>query len=419
MRSAVPAFSISTIIWLLVVGLTSFAATVLLAVFGADLVPLRTPGAHAWSVSAIGHRAFAEALRGLAIPVVISRHRPADTAGAAGLLVVAEPSLEHADPVLEGAARVLFVLPKWTGPANPDKPQWLGSADLLSAAEVESVARRVLADAVVVRFDGPVPLSASSLAGRPDLPRPQLLRTARLRPIIAGDGGILLGEVSGETPGDGSRIWVLSDPDLIANHGLHRGANAAIAVAIVEALRPAGGAVVFDATVHGFARPPDLWRELFSFPLVLVTVQALVAAVILVWAAAGRFGAPEPPSAPRKGGRSALVDSAAGLLATGGHLQPLVRRYLEVTTRDVARRLHAPRTLDDAGTARWLERVGELRGLGSGESRLPADAAASVEVARLDQGRLLGLAHRLHQWKRTMLGDTRSRGNESGARAFR
>ena len=413
MRSAVPAFSISTIIWLLAVGLASFAGTVLLAVFGADLLPLRSPGGHAWSVSAIGHRAFAETLRGLAIPVVISRHRPAETAGATGLLVVAEPSLEHADLVLAGAAQVLLVLPKWTGPANPDKPHWLESAKLLAAADVETVARRVLADAAVVRSDGPVPLDASRFAGRPDLAHPQLLRAARLRPIIAGDGGILLGEVSGGMSGDGSRVWVLSDPDLIANHGLRRGANAAVAVAIVEALRPAGGAVVFDATVHGFARPPDLWRELFSFPLVLVTVQALVAAVILVWAAAGRFGAPEPPPAPRKGGRGTLIDSAGGLLATAGHLRPLVRRYLEATTRDVARRLHAPRTLDDAGTARWLERVGELRGLGPEDARLPADAAAYLQTARPDSHRLLGLARRLHQWKRTMLGDMRRKGRDS------
>ncbi len=406
MRSAVPAFSVTTVIWLLAAGLASFAATVLLAVFGADLMPLRSPAAHAWSVSAIGHRAFVETLRGLDAPVIIGRHRPADTAGTAGLLVVAAPAIEHADQIdLAGAARTLVVLPKWTGSGNPDKPQWLQTATLLTADAVTTVARHIVADARIVRVAGPVPWRAGRFGADPDLPRPQLLRSARLRPLIAGEAGMLLGELTDAAAGDARRIWVLSDPDLIANHGLGRGTNAAIAVAIIEALRPAGGPVVFDATVHGFARPPDLWRELFSLPLLLVTLQALVAAAILVWCAAGRFGAPEPPPGPLKGGRGALIDSAAGLLAMGGHLRPLVRRYSEVTIRDVARRLHAPRTLDDAGTAQWLQRVGEMRGLDPGEAQLPTHAAAVIDARRTDPHHLLDITRRLHQWKHQVLGD--------------
>ena len=62
----------------------------------------------------------------------------------------------------------------------------------------------------------------------------------------------------GEIVDSGRRIWVLSDPDIIANRGFGRGDNAALSVAVVDRLRAnAGSSSVYRG--EGEARlQPDL-----------------------------------------------------------------------------------------------------------------------------------------------------------------
>jgi len=73
---------------------------------------------------------------------------------------------------------------------------------------------------------------------------------------------------------------VLADPDVIANHGLARDGNAALAVAVIGRLRAGNGGVVFDETVHGYvAKPANPFMLLFRFPFVVATAQGLLAAL--------------------------------------------------------------------------------------------------------------------------------------------
>ena len=61
-----------------------------------------------------------------------------------------------------------------------------------------------------------------------------------------GDGGLVVTQdegLAGELRRGRHRILILSDPDLLSNHGLRRGDNAVLAVRLIDHLRPAGGAV--------------------------------------------------------------------------------------------------------------------------------------------------------------------------------
>ncbi len=132
-------FSRRAVRWLIVVGAVSFAAAAVLTVTG-DRV--RSTAANAFSVSAIGHRAFVETLLALDVPVVVSRYHSVGKAGPGTVLVVAEPTTRSVattdfDGLLE-APNLLYVLPKRRGTPSKDRPEWLESADWVAYGEVEA-----------------------------------------------------------------------------------------------------------------------------------------------------------------------------------------------------------------------------------------------------------------------------------------
>ncbi len=402
-------FSQQTVGWLIGLGFLAFFGALLTMLFQ-DTAVERANGANPFSRSAIGHEAFVNTLERLGTPVLVSRSSSAPRARG-GLLVVPEPGPDADEVLLDellSAERVLVILPKWTGARDPDRPRWIGEAALLPEDAPGRVLARVAGSGAVVRSDAPGALTRHGVGGVPTLTRAQLMRSDALRPLVAYEGGMLLGEVRAA----GNRIWVLSDPDVLNNHGLGKGANAAFAAGVVEALRPSGGAVVFDTTILGFERRPSLWRALFDFPFVVATVMALAAVGTLMWAATGRFGPPRTPPAPFEAGKARLIGNTAQLLALGGHAPELLNRYFRASARDVARRVNAPRHLDEDGVLSWLDRVAEARGVGWRATDLHAQAFAA---GRGDPGdpRIARTAYAIFRWKREMIDGS---GRHPGAR---
>lgn len=398
-----PIFAQRTIVWLLGVGGASFLLAIVLIAFGEDLLPTSTVEANAYSQSAIGHEAFVETLQRLGIPVLVSRGDSIVKAGPSDLLVVAEPPVEMKDDSylldLLAADRVLFVLPKWRAAPDPTNRRWAGQVARLSSSDVNEVLM-IVAPGYSIRAE---PRRIDWKPGRfgrsATLTEPQLVVSDGLTPIIDSSLGQLLGEVEGSY----GRTWVLSDPDLISNRGLQKGDNAIIAVGIIQALMPAGGTVIVDEVIHGFRRDPSVWRALFEFPVILITINALAATAILIWAATGRFGSPAPVEPPLKAGKTTLIGNAAGLLQFGGHAAEILARYLAVTFGDVARRVHAPAQLGDSALDQWLDRIGKARHVGAAAAALRRDAELAAATGRGDDRRLLHVARDLYSWKQEML----------------
>jgi hypothetical protein len=150
-------------------------------------------------------------------------------------------------------------------------------------------------------------------------------------------------------------------------------------------------AVVIDETLHGFGKEPSLFRSLFEFPLGLATIQALLAAAVLLWAAMGRFGAPRPPAPPLEAGKKALIGNIAALLAYGGHGAHALRRYLDGAVAEVRAALHVPAELKTAEADERLDGA-------HGAIRL-RDLRALVKVESRDRRRILAIARRIHRWR--------------------
>jgi len=408
-----------TVVWLLAVGLVSVSVATYFTIFGSGAPKLETSGTNSFSVSAVGHRAFVSMLQELDIPVLVSRR---DTSGKSdqSVLVIAEPladplTLQRLREVVDVSSTVLVVLPKWRPYPDGANPAWISTAVPLPRSALLRVLDNVYDyHAAIIRPRQQVSWVPSRFGIIPDIDRPQFIRSKYLDPLIASDQGILLGEH--HKPGQ-ARVWVLSDPDLLANHGLHRGDNAALVAQVIEALRtsapvPFGGAtVVYDETLHGLARDPSILRELFRFPLVLALLHAGAAVLVLLWSASGRFGSPVPAPAPLRAGKRELIDNVASLLQFGGHTMDTFNRYFDTTSRDVARRLHAPRDLDDGARAMWLDRIGESRGLATSLTAV-RDAIEQPAGPMPEEQKALRAAWHLYRWKQEMLHGPRDRSSD-------
>ena len=368
-----------------------------------------TVGPSTYSRSAIGYAGIADVLQRLDIPVVKSR---SDTLGQlipGSVLVLAEPlpggKTEETMRTLLKADTILLVLPKWTGQPSQQKDGWLGEARMLDTAVASWALHLVAPQADALDVDKAA-WTTNLLKREPSLDSPiRLIHGDRLQPIIGNAAGMLLGQLTSRN----RKIWVLSDPDVIANHGLANAGNAALAVALIERLRSGSGNVVFDETIHGFvAGTANPLALLFRFPFVMATIQALIATALLLWATLGRFGAPQPAPQALSAGRQGLLENVAKLVEFTGHQDVMVKRYVLETLRDVGRELHAPRGLSTAALIAWLQRVGAARGVKTDCAPLIKEAANLEEGRRHNPGSLVRLARQIHRWKGEVI-DGRSR----------
>ena len=407
-RSAGP-FPLVTLVLVIVIGLAAFAAATYLEVFDGGGGEPRSTGADSYSRSAIGHRAFAAALRKLDIPVQISRFRSLDKAGAGSLLLALEPDMDKRPEALlnsiHRAPHALLVLPKWSGITDRDKPIWVKRMDLLPDDEVTAILQAVASDATLMRDDGAATLDAGRFGGKIALTDPQYIVSGSdmpIAPILSNAGKILLGEMKI----GGNTLWILSDPDLLSNAGIDEADNGVVAIAIVDALLPKGGTVIIDETLHGYEQRPNLMRTLLHPPFLPILITAIVTALVLAWAGFARFGAPLAESEGLAAGKLTLVKSAAKLLQFGTGAGNLLLSYRRLVLADVISELHGPQGLDEAAQAAWLDRAAEHRGLVTRVGPMLTRMSSLAEFGRIDAARGLRLAHELYRWKQEILHGT-------------
>lgn len=361
-------------------------------------------GADSFSSSAIGHRAFFELLRESGRAVIRSRGRSARKAKDHGVLVLLEPTVAsyRIEEMVGAVPRSLVVLPKWEGDEDPEHRGWLGSVELVDPAIVTRTLGAVAPSARVVRkpVHGGVwhsTGSESATLSNVQLVTPQ----AGLVPVIDGSEGMLLGRVEWSR---GAEVWVLSDPDVLSNHGLGKGDNAELIAGIISRIAGDRTTIVIDETLHGFAVPPHIWGQLARFPLVLAVGQALLAMLVLVWGAR-RFGAPEPEQLGLGSGKSLLIHNTADLLRFGGHSASVLSRYFAAEQRRVASAFHLPPGLPDKElesrlarleTAYVTRKLAEIKQLVASAGAVGAGVEAST----------LRTAQLVWKWREEMLGGT-------------
>lgn len=357
-----------------------------------------------FSRSAVGHAAFRELLERLDVPVTVSRFRSGGRAEKTGVLLLIEPhrfsgndDVESLEDTIDTAARVLVVLPKWDVERDDRKPELVASPvrfrpveDVEEWLEIAGVSGKIVRpESLDVAGDG---------FPAPAIDHPQLIATEGLDAAVAGPDGVLLGRVRGRD------VWVLSDPDVIENHGLVRGDNATF---VLRAIRRVGegrlGPVIIDETHHGYVQPPQVFRALFAYPLVVAMLHVGLLIAFVAWAGTGRFGPPRPEKMGIRPGKDVLIGNMAELLLVGRRSPEVLQKFFRNAVATVALR-----TVGRTGSARRddvkrLARIGESRGLSVDLADLDDRVRDLARRERFDEGRAMALARDIHRWRKEFL----------------
>jgi hypothetical protein len=398
--SAPTVFSPKVLLGWTVAVAAAFALSIYLLAFGSGDTQRNAVGPSAYSRSAVGYAGLAELLRQVGIPVIKARSGDVVSTGSK-LLILAEPPLITAQYAFGDADRVLVILPKWRGYRSPSHSGWISEANLLPIAFSDQTVEKAGASGKTARVVRPPRWTTDMLGVTPQLELlVQVIRDTKLTPIVAAGNEVLVGEQVERN----RRIWILSDPDMVSNHGLFTGRNAEFAIRLINALRPARGEVVFDESVHGYRAPSSNPLTLMlQFPFVIVTIELLAASALLLWATMPRFGLPLPAPEMLAAGKQSLIGNAAILLRYSRHPEIIIASYLRSTIRSVAQELRSPPGLDWPGMVEWLARVGASRGVAV-DLRHLVRRAEDLVTSGPGNGRIPAeIARDAHRWKREIL----------------
>jgi len=398
------AFSPIAVLWMILAGVFSFSAFVVLSAYAPDLRGGSDGGAHALSRSAVGYAGLVGLLRDDDHAVVISRLEP-EKRGPWSLLVVTPPpgvpgpDLQHF--TVNGPT--LVVLPKWQVAPDPTHTGWVIQTGLLDLTELQkALAKAYLPVQIVRRSDRAAP--RLSPPGGAALAQP-LGVIDRLQTVTYGAGFQPLlvnadGQAVAVTTLD-HRVTILADPDLLNTQGLKDARTAAMAVRLIDHLRAGDGPVAFDVNLDGFNSPPSLLKLALQPPFLGATLLLLAAGVLIGLHAAARFGAPVASDRVLAFGKRALVDNSAALIRLAKREPRMAPRYLALTRAAVAKALGVTR-LGEADLDPVLDRAAKAAGLQRGLS----DFAAEVATVKT-RADLIRVARDLYHWRLEMTRERR------------
>ncbi|MGD0193039.1 MAG: hypothetical protein ABSD74_20065 [Rhizomicrobium sp.] len=390
-------------IGLVAISMLSLVAYFALSAYAPDFRSADDGGAHAQSGSAIGYEGLRILLDAARVPNAIDRgQRPA---GVPNLVILTPPPLPADTDALEKALHgnhpgpVLIVMPKWAPLPDP-----IAYGRVMKGGLID----RDLVAGILKEFS-----DKTRVDHRNDVAAPNLIPVsnrfsiipANLAPIdslqtISGkdwlpliktdDGRIVLARYSKRW------VYVLSDPDFVNTHGLHDLPTAAFAVALIRRLRLAGHPVLFDVTLNGMGRYPSILHDAFAPPFLGATLCAILAAILIGYHAAVRFGSPPPDEPVYARGKTALVANAADMIRMLRREPNMATRYASTTRNLVLRALGIRRQMDAQDSEALIAT------LERGHQQRFAPLLAQAEHLK-HRGDLVALANRLYDWRQEML----------------
>jgi hypothetical protein len=393
-------FSPVTALWIVLVGVFSFSALMVLLAYAPDLKTGNDGQAHALSKSAVGYAGVVEALRLTNEPVLVLRTKLPK--GRSEGLLVAAPFLTAEEKTIEllgFQGPVLVILPKWLTAPNPLHKGWIGQAELIDLKEPPegalmhegAIARRTGTSRPQLRaVEAPFDVGRTLQAGPVD--QLQSFDAKGFVPILVDDTGKTILARDAKKP-----IYILSDPDLINTHGMKSLQSMTTSLAIIRALRAGEGPVMFDATLNGFAKERSILRLLFDPPFLAVTLCLFAAAGLAGFQAFCRFGPIHRAGRVFALGKEALADNSAALIRLAHREHRMGGRYAALTRGIAARAVGAPKELSGEPLTRFLDRLGAQRGALDTLNDLTAMAEAAP-----DRERLTSVAQRLFRWRLEM-----------------
>jgi hypothetical protein len=392
------------VLFLVLAGVFSFSAYFVLSAYAPDLKGGDDGGAHALSRSAVGFAGMVRLLQAETIPVLINRDGPAKRDPNWGLLVLTPEEATKPSDLFDfttASGPTLVVLPKWETEPDPLNSGWVRKSGLISPEALKALLVGRVTTTVSRRAGvAPVQLTMVQDPSHPTTPtgpidRLQTLSAEGMITVAADQTGAAVLVRTGD-----SRLYILSDPDLLNTQGLKDLSTARAGAGLLLAIRKGDGPVVFDVSLNGLKHAPSLLKIAFEPPFLGATLCLVGAAFLMALHAANRFGAPERTMRALALGKSALAENSAGLIRMAKREPHMAGGYLELNRNAVAKALGATR-LSGADLDAYVDRLGERTGAG----RL-STLAEQVSAVR-DRDGLTRFAQRLYQWRLEMTRERR------------
>lgn len=281
----------------------------------------------------------------------VQRDLPAST----GELIVQQDEYDlTANPIQSKAGNVpmIVVLPKWrsgmrlTGLAHPFL--------LVEPDKIEATLNDLLDVNDVKLSYGRAPFTAfpdSSTGLEAEVYAAQMFSAESCIPILGTEDAMILGDCALVSGTFQDRVFVLSDPDLINNHGLALGDNAFIVRDFVASIAADQQVVIDYSRRSWLTRAQDrvqrdrTWADLmrfFSPPFTLMWVGLVIAMLLTLWRAALRFG-PLIKGASGLGARKMLaIGARARLMRLSNRDGALIADYSKARIATTAAALFGP-----------------------------------------------------------------------------
>lgn len=176
----------------------------------------------------------------------------------------------------------------------------------------------------------------------------QLFSAPQCRPIIGDEDGMILGECPLAVTDEQRTAFVLSDPDLLNNHGLTLGDNAFIARDVVDDIARPGRIIVDYSSSNWLVSGAEAstrertWADLlrfFSPPFTLIWVGVAIAFALLLWRSGVRFGPLLPAPAIGGASKTMAIAARARLMLLSGRDGALARDYMRARLAATASQL--------------------------------------------------------------------------------
>ncbi|NML05401.1 hypothetical protein [Sphingomonas sp. G-3-2-10] len=371
-------FSARMILILVTIAVVATAAFLFLSAYERDLTPVRDPGAHAFSKSAVGFSGAVELVR-LTGGESFAARRESELA-TRGLVVVTPIAFTQPEQLRLFLERreeraTLIVLPKRITRELREHRGWVRQV----AVAPPEISMNMLKGTAEATLYGTGKLRS--------------LRGPKLKTLIEGEGGGALLAQIGDTP-----HYLLADPDALNNMGLKTIAGVTRAKAILDRVnREAELPIVFDTTLAGFANNPSLLRLAFEPPFLPFSLCIAFATLLAILHATRRFGPAAHEERKVAFGKRALAENGAALLRLARRRHRTGERYAALTRDAVASATGAPPGLSGEALDRYLDkldRTGEL---------FTAIAARAADAP--DTRRLMSAVRDLYSWRKTVTRD--------------
>jgi hypothetical protein len=363
---------------------------------------------HGLSKSSIGYAGMVTYLRGLRFPTRLERSRLNPDLNRT-VLVMTPPvdisaeeiaSYPHTDPLV-------LILPKWQATGSRKGRGWVVVDSILLDDTVSALIPEAwqgsgfrLASATGSKsfdltYQSYVYNVAEKFGRSAQIERPRAIYGDDWFTVVAGpDGGALIAKNKNRN------VYVVADPDLMNNAGIANVNQARLLAYFFNDIGIEDKQIVFDLTLNGMERQPNLIRLLYEPPFLGASLCLMLGFILIAAQALVRFQPARDPTRAFVMGKTALADNTAGLILMGQRETSLAMPYADLVRSQVMKALGIAPREDKAHVHATLDRASQM----VGSQLRVSDLIETAERVATTQD-LLQVSQRLQQWKQEMTGE--------------